>query len=200
MDIKIIPQGLLDGACLLYAMVNAGKALIGPTLSVRAFGGRYRIYSRWKQIVSVTPSPINYLDRTGSGIGLRLSLEQQVNDAFFAQVFNILSTNQHKFRVQRISLKSFRQKTDYRSGVVVFAVTDKGRTKNFSGSSHWMVAVGRQTEPSLLYLACSSSLHFSPYQEQQDPETHRFYNNSMKIDQLDNVFCTAIYQVEIILC
>ncbi|MBF0192697.1 MAG: hypothetical protein HQL99_16410 [Magnetococcales bacterium] len=193
MELKILPQGWLDGACLLYAMVNASKSLLAPNLGLSAYVGRYRMYERWQRIISITPSPVNYLDRTGSGLSLKPDVEQQVNDAFFEHVFTLLNTHRNRFRVRRINASAFRNKSDY-SSVVVFAVKQEAQTACFSGSAHWMVAVGR--EAGTLFLACSGAHHFLPYQEEREPVTGHIYNNSMAVAQLQHIYDEAIYQVE----
>ncbi|MBF0190711.1 MAG: hypothetical protein HQL99_06115 [Magnetococcales bacterium] len=195
MQLKILPQGWLDGACLLYAMVNASKSLLAPDLGLFAYVGRYRMHERWKRIISITPSPVNYLDRTGSGLTLKPGVEQQVTDAFFEHVFALLNTHRQRFRVRRISGSTFRNKSDY-SSVVVFAVKQEAQTACFSGADHWMVAVGREADA--LFLACSGAHHFLPYQEERDPATGHLYNNSMAVAQLQHIYDEAIYQVEII--
>ncbi|MEO5334990.1 MAG: hypothetical protein H7839_23500 [Magnetococcus sp. YQC-5] len=44
MQLKILPQDWLDGACLLYAMVNAGKSLLAPNLGLFTYVRRYRMF------------------------------------------------------------------------------------------------------------------------------------------------------------
>ncbi|MEO5333151.1 MAG: hypothetical protein H7839_14110 [Magnetococcus sp. YQC-5] len=176
-------------------MVNASKSLLAPGLGLSVYVGRYRMYERWQRIISITPSPVNYLDRTGSGLTLKPGVEQQVIDAFFEHVFALLNTHRQRFRVRQINASSFRNKSDY-SSVVVFAVKQEAQTTCFSGADHWMVAVGRGAET--LFLACSGAHHFLPYQEERDPATGHLYNNSMAVAQLQHIYDDAIYQVEII--
>ncbi|MBF0295470.1 MAG: hypothetical protein HQL96_09800 [Magnetococcales bacterium] len=57
MALTIFPQVGLDGACLLYAMVNAAKALLVPTLSLQTFVNRYQVCERWRKIIAITPQP-----------------------------------------------------------------------------------------------------------------------------------------------
>ncbi|MBF0273313.1 MAG: hypothetical protein HQL98_14790 [Magnetococcales bacterium] len=196
MELKITPQGFLDGACLLYAVVNACKVLLDPELSVSAFYQKYQMENKWGALIAVVPSPINHLNGSGSALGLKVGLEQQALDAFFGLACNIFSTGRNRLRVKRLTAHNFRRKTDYRS-VVVFAVTEAAQTRCFCNGSHWMVAVARQ--PETLCLACSSALYCcDPYLEECDPATGHFFNNSMPHDQLANIYGSSIYQMEII--
>ena len=197
--LKIIPQGFLDGACLLYAVQNAFKALINPELRLTAYYVKYRMESKWQQFVGLVPSPHNFLDGSGSGVGLKTN--RQESEVILSMLRNscpIFSSKAHEFQVRRISIQEFREKKDYRSSVVIFPTTGRASTDCHEYLVHWFVAVGRDSGH--LLLACSSAVYAGrEYDERMDPLTGHVFNDRIKTGRINKTCMGAeyIYQVEV---
>jgi hypothetical protein len=181
MKLAIIPQGLPDGACLLYSLLNCQKTLIDPELTIHKFFCRHRIDQKWKKLVSVAPVPISMFNGDGSDPGLPRPLEIQAITNFVELAFQIMDSRQHRFSVRRITLAQFRRHNEYHDTAIIFCLRATATTSCYDDAEHWLCANGRQEQT--LLLACSCAIyHCEPYTERWSDG--RPYNLSMGLDQL----------------
>jgi hypothetical protein len=68
MNLAIFPQGLPDGACLIYSILNCHKTLTDPELTIQDYFHRHRIDQNFKNLVSVAPVPISLFNGDGSDL------------------------------------------------------------------------------------------------------------------------------------
>lgn len=176
MKLRILSQGMLDSACLLYAIANAYKALTYPRHLTHTFISNSGFEAKWRTLISLHDCQ-RYMNGDGSDIdGLSPEQQLQVVNSFLETAMMILSGTGPPLTVQNITLEQFRLET-YIKTVVLFCSKRSARTLCFSRSDHWLVAVGRTKN--LLQLACSSSLYVcNPYFERRTA-LGRYYNNTM---------------------
>ena len=124
MKTRILSQGMLDSACLLYAIVNAAKSLTHPRHLTHTYT-ETGLEAKWRAIVNTT-SPTRFLNGDGSDVDGGLSPEQQfqVVNSFLQTAMMILSDTGPPLIVQHISLEEFRT-AHFRIHVVIFVVLCK---------------------------------------------------------------------------
>ncbi len=133
MKTRILSQGMLDGACLLYAIVNAKKALTHPNHLTHTFIAQTSLRARWKELISIVGSPHKYLNGDGSDYSLRSNTEPQIICSIITNAFLIFG-GPHQFTVRHIDLNEMHQ-IDYADQVVIFCIQPP--------IDHWLVAVGK---------------------------------------------------------
>jgi hypothetical protein len=79
---RILTQGMMDGACLLYATLGAAKALTHPRHLTHTYIAKTGLEAKWREIVNIAGSPEKYLNGDGSDIGLATNIELQVVHSF----------------------------------------------------------------------------------------------------------------------
>jgi hypothetical protein len=182
MKLYLIPQGMADGACLLYALLNCLKTLTNPELNIQDFFRKNRTQRKWEKLVAVAPVPSKLLNGDGVDTGLPVSLHVKTISNFVDLSFLIFSSPKQRFSVEQISLAQFKRKTDYTNSAIIFRIRPTATTNAYDRISHYLCAIGLQEQQ--LQLACSCAIYWlEPYEEHWNHE-HKPYNNTLPIDQL----------------
>ncbi len=140
MKLYIIQQFIADTMCQPTTILNSYKTLVVPKLTVRAFFHVH--HEKWETLINITPGIYSQLRGGGSDLGLRKPDGRELIFSLLRNAFQIFSTRQHKFTVERITISKFRRKTNFNKSVVFFRIhdDDDGDIKNeFKG--HFFCAV-----------------------------------------------------------
>lgn len=150
---KILQQGHMDGFCLLYAMLNGFKALTSPELSANDFSEKYPHV--WSQLISVTPSLINFASGKGSNIS-ELKKADNLFEMHLLQFYAVIFSHNcdYEFGVERISRKDLGESISENS-VAIIALRSNCVTSKGDFSDHWVCLVDFDGTDFLV--ACSSS-------------------------------------------
>ena len=180
MELFVIPQGIADGACHLYCIINAMKSLVDPDQEIKIFFRNHDVSQRWEELVSITPSIHLTLNGSGSNLGLSVPIGREVVNSLISNAFRILSSRKLKLRAKKITISTFRRKRNYSNSVVIFRIHEN-EDPEFSG--HWYVAVDRDDEN--LYLACSCAIYWEEdYQEKKSPRSNRYFNERLGVESI----------------
>lgn len=170
---QIYHQGILDGACFLYSLANAYKALTGNRVTRQA----------WDRAIAQIPEPGTFLTGVGAtqlDYGDAVSLIQLTLGA--------LSGSDEEFGIDQLDEAA--RIPDFcaaitASSVVLFAFS--GRTEFLHRTSHIVCGVAASANPQRLHVACSdafSSRHLAEgtYSERRDPVLGRYSNDAILED------------------
>jgi hypothetical protein len=166
-------QGALDGACFLYAVANAYKALATKKVST----------TRWHAAVAHAPDPAGFLGATGA-TQLGHSEAQRLMESLLGE----FADPWERFSIERLpsnaGVVEFCDSVSERS-VVIFGYGGQTEFQNPANHIVWGVAVG--TEPLSLLLACSTAfwarfLTTGQYSERHDAGSRRWSNDSITAD------------------
>jgi len=188
----VLSQGCLDGACLLYSIMNAHKTLTGKKST-----------KEWVKLISIVPSPTYYLDGNGSVV------DSDVSDNLTEKI--ILSTIINSFKLFKNAKFSVEVKDiihlkgcDYKNSVFIFCVAPEKLKSTFNSdrsvSDHWVCAVGKNKDS--LLVQCSIAIHNTEtknyYEEKMLNERH--YNESFSLNHINkkNIFSNMVYKISLV--
>lgn len=204
MPTTILHQGHLDGFCLLYAIMNAYKALGAEDKKQPAHRFVADHQGDWSRLIGLVPSLHNFASGEGSDFGVSTNANDVfVKDAFIRACANTLTERlrTRQLEADRIDIKEIAA-TDFRDSVIVFCVSEKARCENHrEGIDHWMTMVGEDDGHYLL--ACSYTWQNAdddnPYAELLDPATGRYFNNRLRKADVkpSKVYENAIYRFQL---
>ena len=170
---QIYHQGFWDGACFLYAIANAYKALTGSKVT----------REKWDRGLERVPNPLVFLTGVGA---TRLSYEDAVR--LIDAMLDAFSDPDESFKIDQLSrtatIADICREVSL-DAVVLFAFG--GPTEVHHPESHIACAVATSTEPALLHIACSAAfsgrhLRDGEYIERFHPSVGRFSNDSIAVD------------------
>jgi hypothetical protein len=190
--------------------MNAFKALTYPELETNDFVRRKPVANygkkKWECLVRTCPQTVEILSGVGLGnyiAGIESSrteaaLEKNFNN-IIAMAFDLLSDKDHQFIASIISLDVL-QKADFRNTVVILAIDKDIPTSagNYIGK-HFICIVGRNIE--WFHIMCSLTLTAvdpARYAEHLDSLSNRYYNNMLKMADINevNLGKAAIYEIQ----
>lgn len=176
---QISSQGEYDGACFLYSITNAYKALTGKKPS----------QEKWDDAIQRVPYNSDFLVNVGTAnydddMALYEITTKRMLKCFAPKkyVFDIKSFPEEK-KVPPL------QKLITENSVVILI------EKLGENSEHWLTAV--DFDEHNIYFANSWKLvnMGTKYSEQKSPTFNRIYNDSRKIGQLDWIYHPSVLQV-----
>jgi hypothetical protein len=179
--------------------MNAFKALTYPELETHDFVYHRPVINfgkkKWEYLVRTCPQTIEVL----SGIGLgdyivsidstrtEAALEKNFNN-IIAMAFDLLSDRDYEFQASIISLDALHS-MNFGTSVVILAIDKDIPTSagNHIGK-HFICIVGKKAE--WFQIMCSltlSAVDSSRYAENRDDSSSRYYNNMLKILDINKV-------------
>jgi hypothetical protein len=170
---QIYHQGCWDGACFLYSIANAYKALTGSKVT----------REKWDRALEHVPNPLGFL----GGIGAtRLSYEEAVG--LIEAMLDAFSDPDERFKIDQLDHTATTAdicREISLDAVVLFAFA--GPTEVHHPRHHIACGVATSAEPAVLHIACSaafSSRHLrdGEYFERFHPSVGRYSNDSIAID------------------
>lgn len=194
---KILSQGVLDGTCFIYSIMNAYKTLVSPDISAIEFmisepkdkSGR----SKWEYIIRTSPQAIDML--VGKGFpeyigGIPTNYTDKIIDNQYRNTlimaFDILCGTEHEFSIDRISIDEI-NKFDFEKSVIILPIVKKIKTILGNDiSNHFICVNGRSGDN--LHVMCSYSIHkleSKEYMESIDHRYNRYYNNMIGIKDVN---------------
>jgi hypothetical protein len=178
--------------------MNAFKALTYPELETHDFTNRKPTANfgkkKWEFLVRTCPQTVEILSGIGLGdyiAGIESSRTEDVLEKHFnniiAMAFDILSDKDYHFRASIIGLDVL-HRVDFGPSVVILAIDKDIPTSagNHIGK-HFVCIVGKSTE--WFHIMCSSTLtavDSSRYEENLDKGSNCYYNNMVKIADINN--------------
>lgn len=197
MGYKIIAQGFLDGACYLYSIINAYKALVFPDMDIEAFYDmEHKNESglrKWETLIRVSSGTTEMLAGVGFFYYFTRFKNTNAFSAFEAQcnhftrlAFALLADDDHQFTVSGLDLTACHT-ADFRNSVVILPVIKK--IPSLAGNeidNHWICITGRGADT--FQIACSYSIHCLPggqYFERLDAQANRYYNNLIRVGDIN---------------
>lgn len=194
---KILTQGVFDGFCLIYAVLNCVKALNAPGESAISFSKK--MGAKWRKLIAVTPSLENMANGYGSSFGLTTSSgNAQVTKSVIENYLQALNekSKDSSFQVTAINKESI-DIVDFDQTVLLFCLRPKSKTGCYSDIDHWVCGVGEANKD--LLIACSYVQHMKgcSYFETKDIETGRFWNNSMALNHAkgNHIYDDLLYAI-----
>lgn len=171
--IQIYFQGILDGACFLYAQANAYKALTGKRVT----------REHWNRAIALAPDPAAFLGGPGA-TQLPQEDAQRLIDAGLGE----FKDPEEEFTIERLDPAA--QVADLgghisAESVVLFAYG--GPTEFQNPESHIVCGVAATDGPdAALHVACSTAfwgryLRAGEYAERHHPELGRWSNDSIPV-------------------
>jgi len=195
---KILTQGIFDGHCLQYSVMNAFKALNDPASTAHSFAIKSKI--KWQKIISLTPSLQNFSSGWGSEFGINtLDVANRVLENIFLSYFEALSEKTNfVYSAKRISINQIKD-TNFSNSVLIFCLKEKAKTEQYKSIDHWVCGIGVEEESILL--SCSFVLHETEdgYSETVSKYSGgRYYNNSINISEIlkNRIYTNQVYCVE----
>lgn len=191
---KILQQGMLDGLCLPYSVLNAYKALLRPDQESWKFSKELLIDSHvWREIVSALPWLEYFCNGDGTAFEDIVGVEDNVRieGVIVNSITSILSRSISEAKVRSYPLVMPPHKDIYRllydkisaSSVVIFSITEKSKFLGIHFRlNHWLCAVDACDD--IVNLACS----FSPFfhaEERKSPSLYRHYNAYISREELN---------------
>jgi hypothetical protein len=170
---QIYHQGFWDGACFLYAIANAYKALTRSKVTRQ----------KWDRAVGLIPNPLDFLGGVGA---TALSYDEAV--ALIEAVLGAFSDPGESVKVHQLSrTASMAEIGNEISPLAVVLFAFSGPTEVHHPESHIVCGVTTTAEPALLHVACSaafSSRHLrdGEYFERFHPSVGRYSNDSIRVD------------------
>jgi hypothetical protein len=149
---KILSQGILDGFCLLYAVLNTYKTFTAPKKSARQFARTTS--EKWRKLIRLSPSLEKFSSGTGSVFGLSTTsadiavISNLINSYFSA----IEEHTKSKYHVERV-LADEALKTDFSHSMLIFCLRQSASTEHYTGIDHWVCGIN--IKDSNMLLACS---------------------------------------------
>ncbi len=195
---KILTQGILDGLCLLYAVMNAYKTISNASSSASTFLDNY--HNKWKKIISLTPSLQNFTSGEGSEFGLvtdnanKVALENLLSN--YAAAFSDSST--YKYTVSNLEREDL-SNHNFGNSALVFCLKKSAKTEYYTDANHWVCCIG--IEGQKLLLQCSHTYYEleNSYKEFcSENFKSRLFNNRIKISEIDNnrIYSESIYSIK----
>jgi len=194
---RIFSQGSLDGACSLYAIMNAFKALTYPELETHEFIYHKPITDfgrkKWEYLVRTCPQTVEMLAGIGPGKYIATvdssrrehALEKTFNN-LISMSFDLLSDTDYQFNASIIELDKLTG-IDFKTSVVILAIDkDIPTSAGNSIGNHFICIVGKDVEN--FYIICSATLaavDSTEYTEYQDNNSKRYFNNKVKIEDIN---------------
>lgn len=171
--IQVYFQGILDGACFLYAQANVYKALTGKRVT----------REHWNKAIALVPDPAAFLGGPGA-----TQLPHEEAQRFIETVLGELKDPGEEFTLERLDPTA--QIADLGvhvspESVVLFAYG--GRTEFQNPESHIVCGVAATGGPdAALHLACSTAfwgryLSTGEYAERHHPDLGRWSNDSIPV-------------------
>lgn len=196
MSYKILSQGVMDGACFLYSIMNAYKTLTYPELNVGEFinlkpkekSGR----CKWEYIVNTCPQTLDML--SGHGFYTYISSIQThnvgrvISNQFkntIKTAFDILSDQYYQFSVSNICLNDIKN-FDFKQSVIIMPIGKKIETYRGNGIANHFICINGKKENDL-EIMCSYCIHLLPegkYFESFNDINNRYYNNIISLDDV----------------
>ena len=170
---QIYHQGFWDGACFLYAVANAYKALTGRKVT----------REKWDRAVRRVPDPLRFL----TGIGAT-TLSYEDAAGLIEAILDALSEPDERVTIERLSRTATTAdlcREVSPDAVLLFAFS--GPTPVHHPESHVVCSVATSAEPAVLHIACSASfssrhLRDGQYVEQFHPSVGRYSNDTIAVD------------------
>lgn len=214
---SIIQQGELDGFCLLYAILNAFKAI---------YPGRFELDQQkkiWSSLIGVTPSLQNFasfgstiadIPNNDTDVAVKALLKNQYSEI----LTNWLKDKRHNktgyssIRIEPVTMDTgqwYRAMLrepfpDDAAYILCFRQAEsrsKGVLKHGPTNEHWVAIVGATDEA--LALACSYTSHYlgSKYAESEisvGTQSRAFNNQTAKELTSSQVFTRSRYKISIV--
>jgi hypothetical protein len=180
MKLYIPQQFIADTMCQPITIILSYKALVAPGLTIKAFF--YVHKGKWETLINITPGIYSQICGGGSDLGLRIPEGRELIFSLLRNAFQIFSTRQHKFTVERITIAKFRRKTNFNQSVVLFRIhDDDARQNEFKG--HFFCAVDYDKQNVLLQ--CSAAIYdgSEPYIEKLSP-IGRYFNDVLPVHSI----------------
>lgn len=171
--IQVYFQGILDGACFLYALANAYKALTGKRVT----------REHWNRAIALVPDPAAFL---GGPVANQLHHEEA--QRLIEAVLGEFKDPGEEFTLERLDPSAEIADLAYHvsaESVVLFAYG--GLTEFQNPESHIVCGVAATDGPdAALHLACSTAfwgryLSAGEYDERHHPELGRWSNDSIPV-------------------
>jgi hypothetical protein len=178
--IKIYSQGDLDGACFLYSIANAYKALTRKNVTSRA----------WSKALNSVLLLEDFMDST-------VGTERYNDDAllFEAVINNMLGAFSRKisFEVTQVKCRNIAsiKKLISEKAVVIFCYMVEKDGKEII--NHWTCGVGLHDSPPGVQVACSSC----DTEPQKDNKFSRWYNEIRSSNNVTTVLEESVFQISI---
>jgi hypothetical protein len=206
---KILSQGILDGACLLYSIMNAYKSL-SPDYqeeSAEHFMESGDCKEKWDTIVSTVPSAFGYFRGKGSnGLGFDSSDERYFTHRTVKDSFHLLGAGKKKYTVfENIKLSDI-VKTNFSNSVIILCCKNYDKKEDTYGvhsiqydkriiSDHWICVVGKKDNS--LLIQCSLVIHTEKKYEEIEAPYKRVYNDSFDLKQIkrNRIYERLIYKI-----
>ena len=182
---KILSQGSFDGACLLYALMNAYKSFKGKSISSSVFAEEEK--EVWKQVVNEVNSPKEIFNGNGSSSCFGEN-EVESTYRFVKKVVNMFEFDQI-LKVKRILIKELLN-IDFSNSIAILCYNENGNIKSsLNGteiSDHWVCAIGFKQKSICVQCSFTSQLSTS-YRECKHDKSGRYYNQKISIKQINPV-------------
>ena len=171
--IQVYFQGILDGACFLYAQANVYKALTGKRVTKE----------HWNRAIALIPAPAAFLGGPGA-----TQLHREEAEHLIEAVLGEFKDPGEAFTIERLDPKAQIAALGDRissESVVLFAYG--GPTEFQNPESHIVCGVAATAGPNAaLHLACSTAfwgryLSTGEYVERHHPELGRWSNDSIPV-------------------
>lgn len=212
MGYKILSQGILDGACFMYSIMNSYKMLTCPDVDAMQFkfsnpedtSGR----QKWKNIIKICPQAKEMLAGhyfhelliNMTTLNIDIIIDEHY-DYIVKTAFDILSDKEFQFKANKISIKDITN-NDFSKSVIILGIVNliDAEAGNKIGG-HFISING--IEHNYLHIACSFSIHTveqNKYYEKYDKQMKYFYNNMIRIEDINENnlgHCVnSIYKIE----
>jgi len=172
---KISPQGEYDGACFLYSVVNAYKALTGknPTLKM------------WDKSVENIPFRNDFLINVGT---YWYDDNMELYELAIQRMFEKFTKNKIAFEIKsfhEISSRKALEKLIGKNSVVILNI----------GSEHWVCGVDYNKEN--IFLADSYQLfsEVQKYSEMKSDKFERYYNSNKTLSDISWLYNPSVLQI-----
>jgi len=155
---KILQQGHLDGFCLLYAFVNAFKALKYPNRTASWFVNNQSHV--WQKLISVSPSLQNFASGEGSRFGASTdSTDVILKERFFDLCAAVVGDRKkEKFTARRIPASDLATAIG-KNSVALMCLGQEVQTEKCHINDHWVCVV--DVDENKYFLACSYTDYLS---------------------------------------
>jgi len=180
---RILAQGHFDGLCLIYSLFNAYKALRNPSEKASDFAEKNSNF--WRRVIGSTPSLHNFVLGDGSHFGtLRNATDIKIKQAFIATCFEVMTDGSAVSAVVAPTDVDLLTTMDFTNSVAILCVKHKAQFEEGGMGDHWIAIVGRDDDAGVYLVACSYTNHAYGLNERQDAKTKRYYNTTIKVNQI----------------
>ena len=199
MSNKILTQGIFDGLCLQYAVMNAFKALKAPELSSLKFSKEYAI--KWQKVIAITPSLQNFSSGIGSDFGVDLNKTSETIMANLIRSYfeAIGEKTNFNYSVDKLSVEQIIN-CDFSKSVLIFCLKEQANTEQYSDANHWVCAIG--IDDGYFLLACPHVIYERAdeiYLEQISKTSGRYFNNRIYVSEIQkkHIYESSIFRISI---